>query len=130
MRWSDVDWPGGFLTLPETKAGEKQHVPLNAKALAILRALGTPETPRYGHLPLVCAADGSRLAKRTPGAIVRVLRERGHSAAEIIGVLGHALGLSPHDSPCSLGALAGRARPGWLRDARELRVPERFAVSS
>jgi len=40
MRWPDVDWTGGFLALPETKAGEKQHVPLSAEALAILRALG------------------------------------------------------------------------------------------
>jgi integrase len=39
MRWAEVDWTGGFLTLPETKAGEKQHVPLSAQALAILRAL-------------------------------------------------------------------------------------------
>ncbi len=40
MRWADVDWMGGFLALPETKAGERQHVPLSNEALAILRALG------------------------------------------------------------------------------------------
>jgi len=40
MRWPDADWTGGFLALPETKAGEKQHVPLSSGALAILRALG------------------------------------------------------------------------------------------
>ncbi len=44
--WKDVDWPGGFLTLRETKAGERQHVPLNAEARAILEALG----PRDGHI--------------------------------------------------------------------------------
>lgn len=39
MRWPDVDWTGGFLTLPETKAGEKQYIPLSTEALAILRGL-------------------------------------------------------------------------------------------
>ena len=43
MRWPDVDWTGGFLTLPETKAGQQQHVPLSAEALAILRGLGAAE---------------------------------------------------------------------------------------
>jgi integrase len=46
MRWADVDWRGGFLTLPKTKAGELQHVPLSAEALAILRGLG----PGDGHV--------------------------------------------------------------------------------
>lgn len=40
LRWSDVDWSGGFATLQQTKAGERQHVPLSTEALAILRALG------------------------------------------------------------------------------------------
>jgi integrase len=46
LRWSDVDWTGGFATLQHTKAGEKQHVPLSAEALAILRGLG----PGNGHI--------------------------------------------------------------------------------
>jgi integrase len=41
LRRPDVDWTAGVLTLPKTKAGKAQHVPLNAEALAILRALGT-----------------------------------------------------------------------------------------
>lgn len=96
------------------------------RQLAILIALGAPSAPRYGHLPLVRATDGSRLAKRTPGALVRDLRARGHAPEEVIGVLGHALGLASSDSPCALGALVAGAKPGWLRTARELRVPKRF----
>ncbi|MBI4391128.1 MAG: site-specific integrase [candidate division NC10 bacterium] len=41
LRWSDVDWSGGFATLQHTKAGERQHIPLSAEALATLRGLGT-----------------------------------------------------------------------------------------
>lgn len=46
LRWSDVDWIGGFATLQQTKAGERQHVPLSAEALTILRGLG----PGNGHI--------------------------------------------------------------------------------
>ncbi len=46
LRWEDVDWTGGFLTLQETKAGEKQHVPLSDEGKAILKTLG----PRQGHI--------------------------------------------------------------------------------
>ncbi len=97
------------------------------RQLAILRALGTPSVPRYGHLPIVCAADGSRLAKRTPGAIVHELRARRRAPEAVIGVLGHALGLTPDDSPCALETLIASSSRGWLRGARELRVPERFS---
>jgi len=38
LRWTDVDLERGFLTLPETKAGEVQYVPLNEEAKAILKA--------------------------------------------------------------------------------------------
>jgi len=40
LRWSDVDWAASVTTLQETKAGEKQHIPLSAESLAILRGLG------------------------------------------------------------------------------------------
>jgi integrase len=45
LREEDVDWTAGFAALPETKAGEKQHVPLSPEALAILRSL----EPRGGY---------------------------------------------------------------------------------
>jgi integrase len=54
LRWADVDWRGGFATLPETKAGEKQHVALSADAVAILRALGPGDGEGY----VFCWRDG------------------------------------------------------------------------
>jgi integrase len=38
MRWQDVDLTEGRWTKPHTKAGEKQHVPLNPQACAVLAA--------------------------------------------------------------------------------------------
>jgi glutamyl-tRNA synthetase len=88
------------------------------RQIAILHALGTPDVPRYGHLPLVRAPDGSRLAKRTPNAIVRELREQGIAAADVIQMLAGALGLEGR-TPAEMAA---NAKPGWLRRVRELRV--------
>ena len=39
-----MDWQAEVVTLPKTKAGKVQHVPLSAEAVAILRALGTRAT--------------------------------------------------------------------------------------
>jgi integrase len=36
LKWQDVDLTEGRWTKPHTKAGEKQHVPLNAQACAVL----------------------------------------------------------------------------------------------
>jgi glutamyl-tRNA synthetase len=55
--------------------------------------------PRYVHVPLVVAPDGSRLEKRTQGATVRALRGAGIEAASILGALAHGLGLSPTRAP-------------------------------
>ena len=39
MQWNDVDLEQGLVTLPQTKAGEVQYVPLNTEAQSILRTL-------------------------------------------------------------------------------------------
>lgn len=57
------------------------------RQIAILRALGADFVPRYGHLPLVRAGDGSRLEKRTKGASIRELRSKGISREEILELL-------------------------------------------
>jgi glutamyl-tRNA synthetase len=75
--------------------------------------------PRYGHLPLVVAPDGSRLEKRTRGASVRELRDRGVPPERILGELAFGLGLSPTPSPASarsIVASAGDAPIHWRRD--------------
>ncbi len=43
MRWADVDFDHGFLTLPHTKAGKVQYVPLNEEAQALLREFSSWE---------------------------------------------------------------------------------------
>ncbi len=39
LQWNDVDLEQGLVTLPQTKAGEVQYVPLNAEAQSIFRTL-------------------------------------------------------------------------------------------
>jgi glutamyl-tRNA synthetase len=57
--------------------------------------------PRYTHLPLVVAPDGSRLEKRTPGVTVAALRAAGVSPRAIVGRLAHGLGLAETTEPAS-----------------------------
>ena len=66
-----------------------------ARQLLLMQLLGTsPErVPAYGHVPMVVAPDGDRLAKRAGAATIRALRDRGILAEEIVGVLAHGLGL-------------------------------------
>jgi glutamyl-tRNA synthetase len=85
----------------------------------LARALGAHE-PRYTHLPLVVAPDGSRLEKRTRGASVRELRERGVAAESIVGHLAFGLGLAPTAAPETARAIVERLDAGasirWPRE--------------
>jgi hypothetical protein len=42
LAWEMVDWSGRMVNLPTSKNGEPLHIPLNANALAALKAV-------YGH---------------------------------------------------------------------------------
>jgi glutamyl-tRNA synthetase len=84
----------------------------------LARMLGA-EPPRYAHLPLVVAPDGSRLEKRTRGSTVRELRDRGVAPERILGELAFGLGLSPTPVPASAPAIAAAnadASIHWRRD--------------
>jgi glutamyl-tRNA synthetase len=75
--------------------------------------------PRYGHLPLVVAPDGSRLEKRTRGASVRELRDRGIAPDRILGELAHGLGLAATAAPTTARAIASAGVGDaihWRRD--------------
>ena len=53
-KWSDVDLDKGILTLPQTKAGERQFVYLNEPAASVLRTLPRIEGNQYviaGNVP-------------------------------------------------------------------------------
>ncbi len=43
LRWANVDCEQGFLTLPKTKAGKVQYVPLNEEAKGLLRTFSSWE---------------------------------------------------------------------------------------
>lgn len=83
----------------------------------LAKALGLP-SPRYIHVPLVVAPDGTRLEKRTRGATIRALRDAGVPARTILGALAGGLGLSPSSAPASAIdiARASAGRPiDWAR---------------
>jgi glutamyl-tRNA synthetase len=70
--------------------------------------------PAFAHVPLVVAADGTRLAKRADGVTLREQREGGASPAGITALLARLLGLRAAETPAALvrtfdrHALAGR----------------------
>lgn len=62
--------------------------------------------PRFVHLPLLCNSAGQRLSKRDRSMDMESLRAH-YSARQIIGMLAHAAGLQPDDSPVEANALVG-----------------------
>ena len=63
------------------------------------RQLDLPQ-PEYGHVPLLLAPDGRRLAKRDRDKELGQLR-RQYTARELVGLLAHAAGLIPEPAPTS-----------------------------
>jgi len=84
-------------------------VPSTPRQIWLARALGR-STPVYTHVPLVVDPRGSRLEKRAAGTTVRELREAGLAPERVVGVLGHALGLSASDAPATAARLAEACR--------------------
>ena len=68
-------------------------LPSCARQTYLARLLGW-EPPQYGHVPLLVAPDGRRLAKRDRDLDLGALRERGVHAEKIIGTLAAAAGLA------------------------------------
>ncbi len=61
-----------------------------ARQLLLWRALELGPEPAWFHCPLVVDERGERLAKRVDAVSVRALRERGLSAAEVLGMAARA----------------------------------------
>jgi glutamyl-tRNA synthetase len=80
-----------------------------ARQLVLYHALGL-SAPRFAHVPLVLGPDGARLSKRHGAVGVRVLRERGRSAAQVIALLASTLGLCRPDEPITAHELVPRFR--------------------
>ena len=66
-------------------------------------AAGLPQ-PEYGHVPLLLAPDGRRLAKRDRDQELGALQSR-WSARELVGQLALLAGLIPEYAPISPGEL-------------------------
>jgi len=73
------------------------------RQLWLQEALGLPH-PEYGHVPLLCAPDGRRLAKRDRDQELGQLQSR-YTAPEIVGRLAHAAGLLEEYAPVTPGEL-------------------------
>jgi glutamyl-tRNA synthetase len=73
------------------------------------------DPPRYAHVPLVLAPDGTRLAKRDAGTTLRERRAAGVEPAALVDALASMLGLGGGPTPAALLSsfdrtrLAGRA---------------------
>ena len=69
------------------------------RQLWLQQQLGLPH-PEYGHVPLLLAPDGRRLAKRDRDQELGQL-QRQHTAQELVGLLAHAAGLISEPVPVS-----------------------------
>lgn len=67
------------------------------RQIYLQRLLGLPQ-PEYGHVPLLLAADGRRLAKRDRDQELGELQSR-YTAPELLGRLAHLAGLIPEPAP-------------------------------
>ncbi len=68
-------------------------VPSTPRQIVIHELMGWT-APRYGHVGLVLAADGTRLAKRDRALKLETLRAAGADPGRIVGLLACSLGLS------------------------------------
>jgi glutamyl-tRNA synthetase len=103
----------------------------SAPRQALLARLLGGSAPRFAHVPLVLAPDGTRLAKRTPGITLRDQRASDTPPPRVLATLAATLGLEPQgpDGPAALLArfdsrrLAGRRtlRLSWAAPGLDVR---------
>ncbi|HEX3090340.1 MAG TPA: tRNA glutamyl-Q(34) synthetase GluQRS [Ilumatobacteraceae bacterium] len=70
--------------------------------------------PCYGHIPLVLAPDGSRLAKRHGAVTLDDLAARGKSPGEVCARLAASIGIDASEQPVMAGDLLDRFDPDLL----------------
>ncbi|MEB3258510.1 MAG: tRNA glutamyl-Q(34) synthetase GluQRS [Cyanobacteriota bacterium] len=86
--------------------------------VAVCQALGFAP-PRYGHVPVLCDAEGKRLSKRVASAGLAALRSQGLDGAAVIGQLAASAGLVPPGARLSAAELLAEVRrnPALLEGA-------------
>ena len=92
------------------------------RQIYLQRLLGLPE-PEYGHVPLLLAADGRRLAKRDRDQELGELQS-GYTAPELLGHLAHLAGLIPEPAPITAQQLVPLF--SWEKLTREDLKVEKF----
>lgn len=75
------------------------------RQIALLRLLGY-EIPTYAHVPLLCDAEGERLAKRHHSLALRSLRAEGVPPERIVGLLAWLAGVNPARREATAAELA------------------------
>ncbi|MQA92081.1 MAG: tRNA glutamyl-Q(34) synthetase GluQRS [Gemmatimonas sp.] len=95
-----------------------------ARQILLYRALGLPE-PRWTHVPLLLAADGERLSKRSGALSLRELRERGTRPEILTGWLASTCGLATPGEVISPNDLIRRFGPARLpNDDTRVAIPD------
>lgn len=94
-------------------------LPSTPRQIALLRLLGY-EIPTYAHVPLLCDAEGERLAKRHNSLALRSLRAEGVPPERIVGLLAWLAGANPDRREATAAGLTAAFRPDRLprRDCR------------
>ena len=92
------------------------------RQIYLQRLLELPE-PEYGHVPLLLAADGRRLAKRDRDQELGELQSR-YTAPELLGRLAHLAGLIPEPAPITAQQLVPLF--SWEKLPREDLKVEKF----
>lgn len=88
-------------------------VPSTPQQIFLQRKLGFAE-PRYGHIPLFCAEDGRRLAKRDKACAYGALKARFGSPAAVLGHIAFVGGLQERDEPTTVEELLALYDPDGL----------------
>ena len=92
------------------------------RLIDLQRLLGLPQ-PVYGHVPVLLAADGRRLAKRDRDQELGELQS-GYTAPELLGHLAHLAGLIPEPAPITAQQLVPLF--SWEKLTREDLKVEKF----
>jgi glutamyl-tRNA synthetase len=97
----------------------------SAPRQALLGALLGGTAPRFAHVPLVVAADGTRLAKRGSGVTLREHRAGGIEGDAFVAARARWLGLAPAATPAdpSAAALVGAFDRRVLAGRTTIRLP-------
>jgi glutamyl-tRNA synthetase len=96
----------------------------SAPRQALLAELLGGQPPAWLHVPLVLAADGSRLQKRTPSHTLAEARGSGVAPGAMVARLGRTLGLRGAGATDQPRALAEAFDLAPLRGRREIRLDD------